>query len=600
MLPRCLTRSALITLGVFLACACAGSPLDRWHWRNPVPQGNSLLAVTANTERYIAVGDHGTIIISPDGQTWTEQSSGTPATLRGVASGGGRFVAVGDFGTILTSLNGTDWQFASAMTLSTLRGVTYADNSFLVVGDDGLILSSADAMTWSTVHTGPYTLEDVAFGNGLSVAVGGTAPTNRWTDGNAVILTSTNRVDWTAHESGFPSRVYSVCFGMGLFAATTSELDLYTRGVPSVGTSSNGVNWTHYLSPFYLADVASGTDKFVAIGPTGLPIYSYDGHTWITNGQSFPEMRPLAITYGPGGFVAVGLYGAIARSPDGIDWSRMSFLSAYQILDVDYGNGFFLALADSADGGSNIWVSVDGTTWRAHAGPNLGSLTFGNGVFVGSTGDGQIFTTANGIDWVLYQTEGVSLRPETFCDGIFIVGFGSDHEFTSTNGIDWILEPVADRGCQLPGRDDFTSVTFGKGLFVGTTWNAEIWSSRNGQDWILRQEGAPMVTNGLFDLIFSTLYHVAFADGVFIAVGGEGEFGGVYGDKPTTGIIYTSRNGLHWSRAPVRTSDALKRAVYGDGTFVVIGRRSNTILQSEPVPGSTPRVPINGPPGARQ
>jgi hypothetical protein len=110
------------------------------------------------------------------------------------------------------------------MTLTTLRGVAYADDSFLAVGDSGLILSSPDGNNWSAVHTGPYTLEDVAFGNGIAVAVGGTSPTNRWTDGSAIVLASSNRLDWTPQESGFPSRIYSVCFGNGLFAAFYERL----------------------------------------------------------------------------------------------------------------------------------------------------------------------------------------------------------------------------------------------------------------------------------------------------------------------------------------------------------------------------------------
>jgi hypothetical protein len=51
----------------------------------------------------VAVGYPGTILTSPDGETWTQRTSGTTVGLYGVAYGNGTFVAVGEGGTILTS-----------------------------------------------------------------------------------------------------------------------------------------------------------------------------------------------------------------------------------------------------------------------------------------------------------------------------------------------------------------------------------------------------------------------------------------------------------------------------------------------------------------
>lgn len=43
--------------------------LDNWHWRNPLPQGNTLFGVTYGNGTFVAVADYGTIITSPDGVT---------------------------------------------------------------------------------------------------------------------------------------------------------------------------------------------------------------------------------------------------------------------------------------------------------------------------------------------------------------------------------------------------------------------------------------------------------------------------------------------------------------------------------------------------
>ena len=62
-----------------------------------------LTGVAGSGSRFVAVGNGGTILTSPDGSTWTTQASGTAQSLlSGVAWSGSRFVAVGYGGTILT------------------------------------------------------------------------------------------------------------------------------------------------------------------------------------------------------------------------------------------------------------------------------------------------------------------------------------------------------------------------------------------------------------------------------------------------------------------------------------------------------------------
>jgi hypothetical protein len=230
-------------------------------------------------------------------------------------------------------------------------------------------------------------------------------------------------------------------------------------------------------------------------------------------------------------------------------------------------------------------------------------VTFGNGVFV-ALKDAQILVTSNAVDWVTYQSDYGWLGGVAFRNGLFVVS-APDPEYvlTSPDGLTWTLQRKEDCSCAWPIEGNFTSVAFGKGLYVGTTWNGEIWSSINGTNWILRQEGAPIVGDH-FASTFSTLSHVTFGGGVFVAVGGYAEFGGVYGNIPIYGIIYTSPDGIRWTRAPIHVSDILTRATYGNGTLLAIGKESNTILQSDPFvslsirPGTVPRLLVDGPPGA--
>src|SRR5690349_23669841 len=47
------------------------SPLDHWHWRNPLPQGNTLKSIVFAAGRFVAVGDAGAVVTSIDGLNWT-------------------------------------------------------------------------------------------------------------------------------------------------------------------------------------------------------------------------------------------------------------------------------------------------------------------------------------------------------------------------------------------------------------------------------------------------------------------------------------------------------------------------------------------------
>jgi hypothetical protein len=72
-------------------------------WTRRTWQGHSLYDVTYGNGLFVAVGEDGIILTSPDGVNWTRQIPPTGNWLYGVTYGNGTFVAVGDRGIILTS-----------------------------------------------------------------------------------------------------------------------------------------------------------------------------------------------------------------------------------------------------------------------------------------------------------------------------------------------------------------------------------------------------------------------------------------------------------------------------------------------------------------
>jgi hypothetical protein len=122
--------------------ALSADPLDTWHWRNPVPTGQQLHGIGANSQRYIAVGDFGTILVCEDSIGWFAVESGTTTPLRAVAWGNGLWVAVGNFGEILTSPDGLTWTPQPNGFFFDLNAITWGTGLFVAVGENTSILTS--------------------------------------------------------------------------------------------------------------------------------------------------------------------------------------------------------------------------------------------------------------------------------------------------------------------------------------------------------------------------------------------------------------------------------------------------------------------------
>ncbi|OPY01798.1 MAG: hypothetical protein A4E66_02738 [Syntrophus sp. PtaB.Bin001] len=111
-----------------------------------------------------------------DGLSWTKRSSGTTATLRGIAFGDGRFVAVADSGQVLTSTNGQSWTLQSdSLGIYGGYAVYYSTQipGFMALGSDGQMATSPDGVNWTKRHCGTSNgLHAGIFGNGSFFVVG--------------------------------------------------------------------------------------------------------------------------------------------------------------------------------------------------------------------------------------------------------------------------------------------------------------------------------------------------------------------------------------------------------------------------------------------
>lgn len=105
--------------------------IDDWLYLYSVTWGNGI---------FVAVGDNGLIISSPDGINWTKQDyAGYNNFLKHIIWTGSHFVAVGSEGLIISS-DGTTWTKRTIN--ANLNAITWSGNQYVTVGRHGAILTS--------------------------------------------------------------------------------------------------------------------------------------------------------------------------------------------------------------------------------------------------------------------------------------------------------------------------------------------------------------------------------------------------------------------------------------------------------------------------
>jgi hypothetical protein len=408
----------------------------------------SLNGIDYGNDRWVAVGDRGSILTSTDGETWLTSESGVVQDLKDIVFGDGQFVVVGnrlDTSVALVSSDGVEW----TATLSRANGaptspaflyldhVAFGANGFVAIGGGSSALWSPDGQTWTEHPLDQEILRGgVAFGNG-QWAAGGLALTLSTTFATA-LLTSADGREWIDHTGGVPSVTQNgIAFGNGVHVAVG------TGG--RIARSTNGIDWslaTVLGNGFDLARVVHAGGQFLAIGSQGnnaLLLVSEDGRQW-TNRAPAASARLSGAASGAGRSVVVG--GAtVLLSTNGDDWELSPSSSASNLFDVVFDGRQFVA----AGRNGTIQTSMDGVDWVTRPGSTNASLrgiAFGRSTYV-AVGRGVVVVSTNAVDWVTRHTGEFNLQSVVYGGGWFVAAgvrlgaFPSDVLLASSDGQQW-------------------------------------------------------------------------------------------------------------------------------------------------------------------
>ena len=245
------TASETVAAGIHGLVATRAAATGVWHTQT-LAGGRDFRAVAYAHGQYVAVGEGGNLLNSPDGLTWTARDSTVTNNLLGVFWDGRQYLVGGDRGTLLASPDGITWTKRDSGSQISLSGFAYSGTRYVAVGNDGIIISD-DALAWRKpanwveVARVPFTActwtgnEFVACGLGL--------------DSLPTIYTSPDGLTWTLRESTITA---------SFRAAITLNGSIYLAGDNIIAQSTDdGATWTNIFP------ATSGSQLFMGLATDG-------------------------------------------------------------------------------------------------------------------------------------------------------------------------------------------------------------------------------------------------------------------------------------------------------------------------------------------
>ena len=266
-----------------------------------------------------------------------------------------RFIAVGDNGGAYYSFDGITWTKMTGLPTSPEYYDVAFGNGVAVAVGSGYIYYCDDGETWkkSNSTAGSAYFSSVAFGNGMFVATYGESSTSRY---------SSDGINWT-NGGKLPSTTNNnLAFGKGVFVSTNNGGDhSYST---DLGLTWNDLDSLNNILP-NVNDIEFCKDKFIAVTNAQSAAYSYDGINWtpmVINSSSSASIYSVA--YGMGKYVAIGAYDYSYYSADGITWTKGgSAPGAAARGDLAFGKDRFVFTGELGDAA----YSLDGINWKSSA-----------------------------------------------------------------------------------------------------------------------------------------------------------------------------------------------------------------------------------------
>lgn len=310
--------------------------------------------------------------------TWNAESSALVSDWKGIAYSPTKaiYVAVAFNGAkVMSSPDGITWTQRTAGSAENWGAVVWHDSAglFIAVGSPAVVsnwMTSPDGVTWTT-----HTPENVAGNAGRELAYNPTAGVALTMGGVSSISYTANGTTWTSFTLSNPTAqslsnvVWDAAHSK--WVMTDQSATVWTSAHPPSAGS-----WTKITANAIAPDgngtgtgalcVGGGTLVMVGqatIGGARCQTSTDGGATWTLRTSLDPTVTWESCAYDTDDslFVAVGLGGHIATSPDGITWTNQTSPAVVDYTAVTYANKLAVAVARSGTTVQQVAISTGGS-----------------------------------------------------------------------------------------------------------------------------------------------------------------------------------------------------------------------------------------------
>jgi hypothetical protein len=375
--------------------------------------------------------------------------------------------------------------------------------------------------------TGTVTISGTAIvGNTLTASTyslnGSGTLTYQWKRGTADI--GTNSSSYVIVDADVGSTITVTVTRAGYTGSKTSDpTAAVVRPYWTVVTNST------FASNDIIRSVVYGKNNFVAVGVEGKMAYSPDGKTWtaVTN-TTFDGSLITSVAGGSSKLVAVGGQGKMAYSPDGITWTAVTtstFTSAINSVATNLNSW----VAAGNDG--RMAQSTNGETWTAVADSKFGADNINcvatgmmHSGFVAVGASGKIaYSNSDGTSWTLvtnstFGTTAINSVAYKGSNNFFVaVGNSGKMAYSEDDGVTWTAVTNSPFGTTAIRSVAWNGGYGNSGMFIAVGNEGKTAYSTDGKTWTA-------VTDGTFG--YNDIYYVAFKGSTSItcvAVGSGGK-----------------------------------------------------------------------------
>ncbi|MGV8038955.1 MAG: hypothetical protein AB2L07_02355 [Thermoanaerobaculaceae bacterium] len=383
----------LLAAWLVLGNSSAGAGCGPWEMLSPHPHGRNLADVVWGGDRFVAVG-YSVTQWSLDGVTW-EIAIHDGTHLNAVAWTGAAFVAVGDGGVILTSPDGVSWSPVQSPTSADLTGIAWGGGELVTVSESRQAFRSADGLAWDLLPIPPPqgALRGVVHADG-GFCIFGDA-------GTVIVGSGTSWAPLGGANHSYLDIVSMAVLGGRYYVQAGGQLKVL-----------DGAQWTD-LPRFPYGSLLGREGGRLNIVVDRWAYSSPDGTTWTSEPGLGSRLPVRALAMGPERAVAVGDYGASLLRANGTAWELTSG-AADQLIDIA-SNGRILVLAtrSRASDSCRLLSSFDGREWtcRATGYSSTSHVAWIGDRFVAFTWPNDMSWSPDGVTWTSPSTVSTTQLP---------------------------------------------------------------------------------------------------------------------------------------------------------------------------------------------